>query len=313
MKKPIAVTLLVFVLAVNGWFIYHARSVQKSGKDKLAAAAQEAASQQAEQERAADKRKEKVVSLITDWEAATSVPLLSDHLLEKVRTISWDGYPLLNQPVGLLSKSDLNNAQLEDLDFALAGFLRAYAESNPQSVIEYMRERGLEFDVLKRAKYEAALKRKGVNDLESLSDEEIFARFWAVNRCRTGWYAFKSEPSARLVWNGHGFPINAILSLAGIEGTNTPVADLFKDLTGVMTLGRSFRPQEGSLEGELRQPQVLLCDVRLILEYDDKLSHAQAAYLLRFWFNHTASKWEPIALVAFGSGVDRRIIPKLQF
>jgi hypothetical protein len=313
MKKRMAIVFLIFALAVNGWFIYRARSAHRAKAGKRDTAARASAVFEAAQKEAIAGRKESARMLMSAWAATTSVPLLSDDLPEAVRAISWDGFPLVNQPTGLLNKRDLNPAQRDDLDTALAGFLRAYAESDPKRVIEYMRERGLELDARLRPNYEAALKRKGASDFESLSNEDLYAQFWNVNGYRTGWHALKMEPSARQVWNGHGLPLDAVFSLAGVTGTVTPVSDLFKEISSVMTFERHFRSREGSIENDSQQPQMLLCDARLILEYDETLSHATAAYLVRFWFNQTAMKWQPIALVAFGSGGERPFIPLFPF
>jgi hypothetical protein len=223
-----------------------------------------------------------------------------------------------------------------DLDSAVTGLLQAYRDATPDAVIKYMSDRGKIVDPGLRKRVEQAArrraeraKRKGVEptevqepaiELEKLTDEGVYRRIWNESKSNAHWSGLVADSSCRQFWDGKNVPFNRVRSLNQnfVTGALTKPMEqadyLVHLLRGVMSGQHNFVSTAGSLEdAHTSGAQVLLCDVQLIIELDESFSHDKIPYLVRFWFNDSLQKWQPISKLCFTSSPKGGRLPSMPF
>lgn len=310
-RRSILIIGIVIVVAINALLFYR-RFSQQSGPDGM---------QQAElnsEERAAELAKKDATaeSLIAEWNQGQVTSLASESLPEMVAAMPSDGCLTVTMEAPAISASSLSPPQLSDLNLAITGLLQAYGKNDPSAVTNYMHERGKEFNDRLLPLLKKSLSRRGQTDLEELSDDTIYARMWKAFQLSSHWNGLIAASSCRQIWDGRSLTVEQITNLDENESTNpsSAAAVLYGIFRGSNVVRHHFAPVEGTLDEELGGDEpVLLADVKLIVQFDDDRFNAKAAYLVRFWFNRTAGKWQPISMAGFASHPGTVSLPSLMF
>jgi hypothetical protein len=310
-RKFLAISIVVAVL-LNALLIYLRVSKRLSTND-LAAGGRIARA-----ERAAEIAKLDVAAaeLIAEWNQGNVTPLDPKNLLESVKLLpSQDCLSILGGST-LIRKADLTPHQIDDLNLAIAGLLTAFGANDPKALIDYMRERDKQFANRFRPILIKALLRRGQTNVDGLSGEELYVRMWNAMRLNTHWSGFVAPSSCLQVWDGSSLSIEQIARFDTTEAMvrESSAAKLFSIFRGSETLRHHFEPTKGTLDTALLNDEtLLLADVKLIVELDDKHFNDKSAYFTRFWFNDIAEKWQPICMMGFASHPVRLSLPVLMF
>jgi hypothetical protein len=251
--------------------------------------------------------------LIARWKRAAVIKLDSDELAAAIESLPEAGCIDLPDGAVALSSSDVPRHVKQDLDAAVTGFLRATGVGTSDALIEYMRSRGEIVDPKRRIGWQKSLTKRGVKTPDKLSDEELYR---SVFKAEPHWSGLVAESSCRQLWDGNSMPNKSLHFDVSTLDPNTPPREqatyflyLFKGTSRSRT---SFASTSGSLQESLgNDKQVLLCDVQLIIEFDEAFSHAKSAYLFRLWFNPAVEKWQPVELIGFASQPDKMLLPQV--
>ncbi|MEX2142819.1 MAG: hypothetical protein WD894_26420 [Pirellulales bacterium] len=259
--------------------------------------------------------------LIAKWNRDPATDIRSDALPTAVQSLP--EAECIGLPTGAkaIYSSFLAPAVRRDLDIAVTGFLQATRESKPEGLIAYMRERGQSVNRKYRKFMERALLKRGMTDVEKLSDEEVYVAGIASSKLGsdTHWRGLVANSSCRQFWDGKHVPLNRMRfdenSAPGTPpGQLEQAAFLMRILHGNSSNRCNFISDTGSLQDAHRDdPEVLLCDLQLIIELDESYSRVKAAYLLRFWFNPRVKKWQPEALMGFATDPHKLALPSVMF
>jgi hypothetical protein len=256
--------------------------------------------------------------LIAQWKRAAVIKLDSQELDAAIERLPEAG--CIDLPDGgiALNSSDVPRHVKQDLDAALTGFLRATGVGTPDALIDYMRGRGEVVDPKPRAGWQKGLSKSGVANLEKLSDEQLYRAMRTTFNLIPHWSGLAPEPSCRQLWDAKQVSTKSLKFDASNLDPNTPPAEqaeyllrLFKGTSSGLT---NFVSTSGSLQDSRKSDkQVLLCDVQLIIEFDEAFSHAKSAYLFRLWFNPAVEKWQPVDLIGFASEPDKLALPHVGY
>jgi hypothetical protein len=119
------------------------------------------------------------------------------------------------------------------------------------------------------------LLKKGVSEPDKLSDEDQYRTMWTTFKTNAHWSGLVVEASCRQFWDAKnialkntGFDINSAPDAA--PGQLEQAAYLFRLFRGTASGRHNFVSDAGSFqESHKDDPQFLLCDVQLIIEFDE--------------------------------------------
>ena len=246
--------------------------------------------------------------LIAKWNRDPVIKLASDELPAAVESLPEADCILLPEGAIAINSATLSEPVKRDLDTALTALLQAYRHQTSDAVIEYMLGRGKVVDPDQRKRMERALVKKGIKELEKLSDEDVYRTMCTTFQANAHWSGLVADSSCRQFWDGKKVPLNRVGSfnqnfVVGAQTKPMEQADyLVHLLRGTSSGPHNFVSTTGSLEeAHENDAEVLLCDVQLVVELDEALSRAKMPYLIRFWFNEAQEKWQPVAMISFNS------------
>ncbi len=105
-----------------------------------------------------------------------------------------------------------------------------------------------------------------------------------------------------------------VLNLPSKTDPSSPVHDLYNVFLAIQTFAPSFVAETGDLEAALRNGRsVLIADVELIIKLDAEHYEAAEPYFVRFRYNDTAKKWQPIQLASISTTRRRRDVTVYYF
>ena len=246
--------------------------------------------------------------LIEKWNRDPVINLNSDELPAAVESLPETDCILLPEGASAINSATLPEQVKRDLDTALTALLQAYRHQTSDAVIEYMLGRGKVVDPDQRKRMERALVKKGIKELEKLSDEDVYRTMCTTFQANAHWSGLVADSSCRQFWDGKKVPLNRVgsFSQSFVSGPPAKPMDQTEYLThllrGTLSGPHNFVSTNGSLEDAHRtDAQVLLCDLQLVIELDESFSRAKAPYLIRFWFNSALQKWQPETKISFSS------------
>jgi hypothetical protein len=246
--------------------------------------------------------------LIAKWNRDPVIKLDSDELRFAVESLPEADGILLPEGAITLSSATLSEPVKQDLDSAVTGLLQSYRHATPEAVIKYMSGRGKVVDPNLRKRMGRALAKQGIDDLEKLTDEDVYRTMWTTFKASPHWSGLVADSSCRQFWNGNKVVFNLVQGFKqnftfGVLPEQMEQAEyLVHLLRGTSSGPHNFVSTKGSLEdGHKSGAEVLLCDVQLIIELDESFSREKAPYLFRFWFNDALGKWQPIDKLRFNS------------
>jgi hypothetical protein len=313
MRRRVFLLIFAAVVLANGLFIVHVRRERAARKDAAPAGL---AADTAKRDEALGKRRAKAADFVERWNADHSVPIASDELPAAVAGIS--SVDCLSAPHGTSRRArpELSAEQSADLNAAIVGLLRAYATNEPETVIQFMHDRGEVIDHDVRGVLESALRKQGQSEFDTLNDEQLFARLWAAIGCRSHWDGLLADSSCLQLWEGTGLPRAAVgrFDASETKDPDAPAVELFTSFGGMSKRMHHFRPLQGSLDDQLAGAgPVLFADIRLIIECDDAWMRSKSPVLCRFWYNATSATWQPLALSVFPGDPQQRAFPMFLF
>ncbi|HUY92422.1 MAG TPA: hypothetical protein VMV10_27010 [Pirellulales bacterium] len=310
MRRLAISTAVVLFLALNGALVYRAwRRPAESGSAPLNP-------EEAKFQEDAPKREAMANAWIAEWNSSNAIPIMSAELPAAIASLKGGNCLPVQSPGVAVNFKALDNAQVEDLNAAITGFLRAYAAGDAEAVIRYMHDRGKRFDSSRRHFLEKGMKSKGETDFERLSNEELYARAWKVKNGGAHCESLVADCSCRQVWDGMKLPANEVHGFTrhGIDHPDAPAVYLGRIMNGSRSSAHFWAPERGSIDEELRgKLPVLLADVKLVLGYDDEFYDERAPWLVRFWYNRAARKWQPICLEVFAGHPKKSRFPQWLF
>jgi hypothetical protein len=199
----------------------------------------------------------------------------------------------------------------------VTGLLKAYRAGTPDAVINYMSGRGKVMGQDQRTFMERALIKRGIQELEKLSNEEVYRTMWTAFKFDAHWRGLVADSSCRQFWDGKSVPFNRVRGFNQIITMGKPLEQsdyLVQLLRGTLSGPHNFVSTKGSLEDAHKSgAQVLLCDVQLVMELDESFSHARVPYLIRFWFNDALQKWQPFEKTCFTPSPKGGPLPSMLF
>lgn len=269
----------------------------------------------AQEERAADLKKKDAIAarLAAEWNQGRVTSLKSTDLPAAVCGMRSEGCLRVSTSAPAIHRSDLRADQSADLDTAITGLLTAFGKVDPAAVLGYVHERGEQFDDTLEQLLKKQLLRRGQTDLDGISGDELFTRWWKILKINGQWRGLVADSSCLQIWDGKLLSFEQITNF-DTEDPTSPAAVLFGIFRGSSTHRHHFVPTKGSLADALKNDRlVLLVDVKLIIEFDKKKPKEKAAYLCRFWFNPSAGKWQPISLIGFASHPEEISLPDIIF
>jgi len=256
---------------------------------------------------------------ISEWNSFEPLRLDSPKLDAAIAGMRADDCLALEAGAEPIPIANISPRQLDDLNLAIVGLLRAYATGSPEPVIEYMKDRGERFDRAMRGWIESKMKKKVAGDFAAFSDDELYAQFWRVLNCNSHWQGLVVESSCRQIWDGRKADSKAVghFSLNDPDRESpppSPASQIYRIMRGSSGIAHYFAPTEGSIADALGgDDAVLFADVKIIIVYDERFYHQRAPQLCRFWYNRSCEKWQPICLMAFSAHPDRTEAPTFMF
>jgi uncharacterized protein YegJ (DUF2314 family) len=231
------------------------------------------------------------VDLVLKWEAPPVVAL--NQPLSEVKG-AIESYPVnsCSEKFGAsyMPLDQLSADQREDLLNAIATLLQCYEKSTATSVISYMQGRNERLDpaILKLVKEERIRDRFITqNELDSISDQDFFAKVWDWNKCRSFWSSIVKKEGYICVWRCQDVG----------EARNAPlgqeVAETFRN---TISYSHLFAPT-ASLENACKRPErALVADIMVVIQHTPELKSDRGPYYFRFWYSEEDKLWHPFAL-----------------
>lgn len=264
-----------------------------------------------------------VDEVIAAWKAGEATPLKpvglendSAALRDVIKLLANAGLTTVSTVFPPKADVRLTAKQAADLELAILGLVVAYRDNEPADVLAYMRERGEKLERSRRERMEAGISKSRQRDLSALSDDEFYVKAWTLFHCDPHWHGLVASESRWQTWDGRGTSTEEIRRIE-LDPLNNPLSDaaiLSQLFRGDVTSQHNFAPMEGSLDEELGGDEaVVLADVKLIVQLDQTLANERVAYIVRFWFNRAAGKWQPIALAGIPWSPNGNMMPNFLF
>lgn len=300
----VAIILAVLCLIGLNFFLIARR--QNPSAQKKAKAIQAATAKFTQHQLEADE-------LIDRWNSGSLTRIDSPNLATAVKSIpNGNCLPL---PVGGVPWIEpLPDACSADLQAAIVGLLKAYEADDSQIFVDYMHDRGQHFSKSKREAYEKVLRRKGNQRSAELTDEQVFVEFWNLGRTQA-WRAIAVDSSCVQIWNGKAASLKTLSQFAnGNEDDKDSAAGLLARMRHAIVFRSTFVSDAGSIQEEHEMAvNLILADVRLIVEYEKESKSMRVPYLVRLWFNRTLNRWQPCCLAGFFPKGKRRLNEHIPF
>ena len=155
------------------------------------------------------------LALVAQWNQSRTVEIASDDLDPAVAVMPYSESTRLPSGAVPIDGGDLPQPSKDDLDEAIVGLLRAYEASAPDSIVDYMKERGQRFNPAYRKFLEGALsKRDVVSDLSTLIDEDLYEAMWTIFKIDPHWHGLVIDASVRRAWHSGKVPIDRLKGFA---------------------------------------------------------------------------------------------------
>lgn len=229
--------------------------------------------------------------LVLKWESSPIVALTEP--VSAVKAVI-EGYPIdycpqhfgdSNVPVDQLS-----TAQREDLYNAVVTLLQCYEKSSANSLISYMQGRSEQFApaVMQAAKETYAKQQRITQDeLKSISDKDLFAKVWQMEKCRSFWSAIIKADGFICVWRAKN-----------VQRTrNQPIGKYVTEVFMNTTNYTHFFEPSSSLEEACKGPEgALISDVMVVIKHTKELKEDRSPYYIRFWYSEKDHLWHPFFL-----------------
>lgn len=279
MRKRWTIAGIVLFIALNLWILFRI-----AGKDS------------ARPRGVSHDREARATALRTEWSLSRAVPLTPAQIRDAVTEIRSGECFSLPPGSNPVSRTELTEQQLADLQAAIAGIVDAYAQSSPRDLISYMAERQMRLEpslVARHRLYLIEALGRSHADVDEMPDEDVYSAMWRSLGGHSHWEGLVVESSCWQTWT------SASMTAAQIKDSEKLVNDLFAIFQGVRSWTNHFVPDgHRSLEAELlADGSVLVADVSLIIEHDAEFFHEKAPYLYRFWYNRSSDTWQPLLMV----------------
>jgi hypothetical protein len=247
--------------------------------------------------------------LIAKWNRDPVIDLDSTELRSAVESLPEADCILLPEGAIAIGSAALPQPVRQDLDTAVLGLLQASRDATPDAVLKYMGGRGKVVDPGLRKRMGPMLVKRGITDVEKLTDEDVYRTMWTTLKADPHWSGLVADSSCRQFWDGKKAAFNRVRSFnqnfvhgALIKPTMEQAEYLAHLLRGSTSGPHNFVSTKGSLENAHKSgAPVVLCEVQLVIELDESFARSKAPYLIRFWFNDTLQKWQPISKLRFNS------------
>lgn len=270
MSKRSLTTLLVVALVINVIFLWSQRRAKVRHIDTRSA------------------RNEKIL----EWESLPVVPLTepAEELVNGLR-----GYPSKecpDVPAKLLVPFEALSAdQNEDLFKTIADLLSCYSKSDGGELVKYMQTRKESLTPeFRQAAIESLIAAQQVDpaQVNELSDLEIIQNAWKNEKCHTGWKAIAHDAGHVCIWRCKGCDPKSMQTLGTSDNrifhSQSVSTHLFEPK---FTFDQAHKNPEG----------VLLADIKVLIEHDDKFKKERSPYFIRFWYSTDDLLWHPFHFV----------------
>jgi len=179
----------------------------------------------------------------------------------------------------------LVSAEKSDLIEAIGGAVSAIASGDPDTLVAYMADRGLEPDARSLSERLEQIGGDAHPAARSGPSKQL-AALWELLSVDPHWGALVPEATSINVWKPW--------SMRHVSSTQLGRTESW--LWGNDTVYHSlFRARPTFEQASLREP-ALLADVRVLIEFDARLKQERSPYFFRFWRSEKRAMWQPLVL-----------------
>jgi|GEM_PF-6688456 len=221
------------------------------------------------------------------WAKSNLVSLADANLDQVLRELESESCLTLPEQATPIEFADLSEPAQQDLLHAIAGLCRAYLEDTGRSVVEYMHSRGESFAPERAKAWRSGLQSKG-RALPAANDE--FALAEAIYQSYPMGAHWESLRPAGSCWRLYTV---AEYSSDQVESIGSEEVDAWQ---GVASSRHAFAPQTTWQEELRRNEELVLCDLKLVIDHDQSLRGVTVPYYFRFWWSESDNRWHPVTV-----------------
>lgn len=232
---------------------------------------------------------------LVEWNSQEVVLLTSSELRDAVAAACQR--PCGEAPLGAAPRESdsLPMSQTDDLVDAIVGLLRSYTGDGAMPVIGFMESRNHVLSSSRVERIRGLLAEEGGKDrqqLDDLSDNEVYALMWTTLDVQTHWEGIVADSCCVSIFS------SGDLGAANLRDTAALVQPEYQVWRGMRSVSPNFVPRDAqTIESRIESGPVLIADAKLVLQHDSTLLKQKAPYLIRFWFNPEFDQWQPMLLV----------------